>query len=383
MMRIGVTLAGTDRGASGLGTYIKAVIPRLATALARTGGELVAIGTARDLDAYAGSLAGTERSVLPAWVDEPGASAAFHLGLAGHVAQRAGASVLLLPAANRRATLSRALPTVAVVHDLAQLFVREKYDRARMAYVRGLVAGPLRLASSLVAVSRATQSDLARALSIPRARIRVVPNGVDSSRFRPLAHGDADAATILARSGLTRPYVLYVSRLEHPGKNHLRLVRAFSRSHGARDHDLVLVGPDWGAGGAIAAEAAACGVSSRVRILGRVDDATLHALVGTADAVAMVGLHEGFGLPALEALSCGRPVLAARAGALPEVTGDLGALCDPLNEQSIEQAMDRVLCDEELRARVHRDGPAWAARHDWDACASGLLDACADAMRAA
>jgi glycosyltransferase involved in cell wall biosynthesis len=383
MMRVAVTLAGTDRGLSGLGTYVRQVVPRLVAGLAARGGDLVAIGTPSDLEAYAECLVGARRHVLPRWVDRPGASAAFHLGMVGRVARSEGASVLLLPAANRRATLSRVVPTVAVVHDLAQLFVRQKYDPARMAYIRALVAGPLRLASSLVAVSRATQADLARALSIRPDSIHVVPNGVDASRFRPSDGVEAGRAELLASLGLPGPFLLYVSRLEHPGKNHVRLVRAFSRSAAARGHRLALAGPDWGAGHQIADEAAACGVSDRIRILGRVDDDALRALMAGADAALMLGLHEGFGLPALEALACGKPVLAARAGALPEVVGDLGVLCDPLDETDIARGLDRVLSDDVLRARVTREGPVWAARHDWDACATSLLDECTRAARAA
>ena len=379
-MRVAIALAGTDRGRSGLGTYIHALVPRLALRLAASGGELVALGTRADLDAYAACLANVRASVLPSFCDGAAASAAFHLALVGGVARRAGASVLLLPAANRRATFDLGLPTVAVVHDLAQLHVREKYDRVRMAYLRALVRGPLRRATALVAVSRATRDDLALALGRAPATIRIVPNGVDVARFRPDAT-DRHAAE-LAANGFSRPYVLYVSRLENPGKNHLRLLRAFARSTATRGHELVFAGPDWGAHALIAAEIATLGVGDRVRVLGRVSDDLLRALTSGADAVAMVGLREGFGLPVLEALACGKPVLVARAGALPEVAGELGVLCDPLDEISMAAGLSRVLSDAAYRARVRAEGPAWAAKHDWNHTASALLDVCAAARAA-
>ena len=162
----------------------------------------------------------------------------------------------------------------------------------------------------------------------------------------------------------------------------MRLLRAFARTEAARGHELVLAGPAWGGEDVIAAEIATLALGDRVRLLGRVSDELVRALTCGAAAVAMVGLREGFGLPALEALACGTPVLAARAGALPEVTGELGILCDPLDERSIADGLTRVLADEAHRARVRAEGPAWAALHDWNHTASALLDACVAARAA-
>jgi glycosyltransferase involved in cell wall biosynthesis len=207
-------------------------------------------------------------------------------------------------------------------------------------------------------------------LRIPEERITTIANGVDRDRFRPI---DGESPS---------PYLLYVSRLEHPGKNHLRLLRAFAHSSGARTHRLVLAGPDWGGLSLIQEEIARLGLSSRVDYLGRVSDEALPGLVARASAVAMVGLCEGFGLPALEALSCGRPVVAANAGALPEVVGPLAALCDPLDTSSIAAAIDKVLLDPDLRRRAALEGRAWAARFDWDTAADALLRECRAALQA-
>jgi len=104
-----------------------------------------------------------------------------------------------------------------------------------------------------------------------------------------------------------------------------------------------------------------------------VADEVLPGLVAGADAVVMVGLHEGFGLPALEALASGRPVVASRSGALPEVVGPLSASCDPWDEGSIKEALDRALTDEALLRRARLDGPAWAARFSWESTADSLF----------
>ncbi|MCP3137420.1 glycosyltransferase family 4 protein [Pyxidicoccus xibeiensis] len=373
-MRLAIALGGTDWGRSGIGTYVRAMLPRLTRGLAETEGRLVALGTARDFAAYEGELGDAERAAVPDAVDRPALSAAWYLARCGAHARSAGADVLLLPAANRRVALRPGLPTVGVVHDLAQFTVPDKYDRLRTTYVRWLLPKALRSFEALAAVSHATRRDMASFLSCAPQRIHVIPNGVDADRF---ASTDGTRATVVReRLGLTAPYLLYLSRLEHPGKNHLRLLRAFAASPVRQDHQLVLAGADWGAEGLIREELQRLGLQERVRMLGYVEDGLIPGLVAGAEAIIAVGLCEGFGLPALEAIAAGKPVLAARAGALPEVVGDLGVLCDPLDEQDMAAAMMRLVRDEPLAARVHREGPGHARQRSWDRTSDDLLALC-------
>jgi glycosyltransferase involved in cell wall biosynthesis len=375
MTTLAVSLSGTDRGDSGIGRWVREMLPRLARAFREAGGDVVALGTARDLAAYAPADQGARAARLPDACDRPAVSAAFHLVGAGAAARRAGADVLLLPAANRRLSLRSPLPTVAVVHDLAQLHVPGKYDAARMLYVRRVVVGSLRRATRLVAVSESTRDDLARVLGAQR-EVAVISNGVDTDRFTPPLPGDVRVVIARSACDLERPYVLYLSRLEHPGKNHLRLLRAFAAGGLGRTHDLVFAGKDWGARRLIEEEAARLGAGPWLRLLGFVSDDLVPGLVAGAAAVAMVGLHEGFGLPALEALATGCPVVTSTTGALPEVVGDLGAACDPLDEAAVGAALRRALGDAELRRRVAQHGPARARSHDWNASAARLAALC-------
>lgn len=378
-MRIAFALGGTDWGRSGIGIYVRSVVPHLARKVTESGGSFVAIGSPSELLAYDGELNGADRAVAPAACDGPALSAAWYLTWAGRAAARADADVLLLPAANRRTTVASPVPTVAVVHDLAQLKVAKKYDALRMAYLRHVVLRALRSAGRLVAVSRATRDDLVSALGIDARDVKVVLNGVDAERFVPAGPDDARVASARRASGLEGPYVLYAARLEHPGKNHVRLVRAFAESAVRHTHLLALAGGDWGARERIVEEIAQHGLQDRVRLLGYVADDVLEGLLAGADAVAMVGLHEGFGLPALEALAAGRPVLASSTGALPEVVGDLGALCDPLDHRAIAAALDKVVLDDAWRRKIAEEGPRYAAQHGWDRTADGLFEACEEA----
>ena len=379
-MRVAIALGGTDRGLSGIGVYVRSVLPRLTAKIREQGGSVVVLGTRADLDAY--DTGAAEKAVVHNGFDHPAASAAWHLLQAGPAARRTGASVLLLPAANRRMTLRSPIPTVAVVHDLAQLRVQKKYDPLRMAYVNQVLTRTLRSANALVAPSRATRDDIAKALGIPEGSIRVVFNGVDLERFAPAPE---DAPHVLAareHAGLEGPYLLYPSRLEHPGKNHIRLLRAFAASRARETHTLAFAGKDWGAEALIRAEIAALGLEQKVKLLGFVPDSVLPGLVAGADAMIMVGLHEGFGLPAIEAIAAGRALVASASGALPEVVGSLAALCDPLDEKAITRAIDQALYDVDLRERALREGRDWAARFGWENTAGGLFDACQEVMAA-
>ena len=209
-MRVAIALGGTDLGKSGIGTYVKAVLPRLATRLRASNGSIVALGTRPELAAYEGLLGEVERVVLPSALRAAGPSAAWHLVYAGDAARRAGADVLLLPAANRRLTARSPVPTVQVVHDLAQLHVAAKYDALRMFYVRRVVIAALRTATVLVPVSEATARDLRRVLGRRPPPIRVVPNGVEHARFTPPTGDDAPrVAHARTHTGLAGPYVLY------------------------------------------------------------------------------------------------------------------------------------------------------------------------------
>ena len=376
-VRLAFALAGTDRGKSGIGVYVQEVLPRLARAVREAGGTVRAIGSPRDVDAYRDALdaAAVAATTLPHATDGAAASALYHLALLGRVVRNDRADVLLLPAANRRLVVRSSVPTVAVVHDLAQLHVARKYDPARQAYVRFVVARALRRADRLVAVSEATRRDLAAI--VPHAAIDVVPNGVDHARFPAMQEDDPRVVDARSAAGVGEtPYLLYTSRLEHPGKNHLRLLRAFAASRARESHVLVLAGRDWGAEQLIRDEQARLSLGDRVRLIGFVTDAHLPGLVAGASAVCMVGLREGFGLPALEALSAGRPVISASTGALPEVVGDLGAVCDPFDERAIRGAIERALFDQAFRARVSEAGPRRAAERSWDRTAEGLLRAC-------
>lgn len=382
-LHVAVALSGTDAGRSGIGTCVRELLPPLIDAVRAEGGCVTAFGHAADLRAFAAVLGQARVKPIRLLPHAPGPNAAWHLLRAGRLASRLGADVLLLPAANRRIASSPTLPTVAVVHDLAQLRVDRKYDRLRLFYFRRMLLPAFRRATRLVAVSGATRDDLVQTLGIPPERIDVVHNGVNTRIFRQLDPGSDRVRAVRTAVDLAdRPYLLYPSRLEHPGKNHVRLLQGFAGSGLRTTHRLALCGADWGARPLIEATIRSLGLEDAVRLLGFVSADDLPVLVAGADAVLMLGLHEGFGLPPLEALSAGRPVCVANTGALPEVVGEFGVQCDPLSEDAIAEALHRVVSDEPMRAHCAAAGPAWADHFTWERAARGILAACHEAVGA-
>jgi glycosyltransferase involved in cell wall biosynthesis len=379
-IHVAVALGGTDLGKSGIGTYVRELLPALAAQLQAESSRMTVFGHATELSAFAAAIGTTPQRRVRFVPAKPGPNALWYLARSTVLAEKLGADVLLLPAANRRIAAFGRIPTVAVVHDLAQLHVARKYDRLRMAYFNHVLLRAFRRATRVVAISRATADDLERTIGLSSDRLRIVYNGVNTAQFAGLAPDAPAVRAARAAAGLdAKPYLFYPARLEHPGKNHVRLLRAFAASGLAQSHTLALSGADWGAGELIRATIAELGLGDAVKILGFLPAGDMPALIAGADAVLMLGLREGFGLPALESLCAGRPVCVAQTGALPEVVGDLGVQCDPLDEASIAAALRAVIQDAALRDRCATGGPTWAERFTWTRTAQGLISACREA----
>jgi len=255
---------------------------------------------------------------------------------------------LVLPAASGDAELIYSPANVApvlssrnvvVIHDLAALVHPEAYSTQYVAYQQALLPRLAHRARHLITVSEFSRGELAARLRISPDRISVIPGGVDAERFSDRA----DAATAARSLGLNHPYVLAVGTAS-ARKNHAALEPA-ARELRRRGIELVVAGSvraylraGWPAGSAGATDAAPEEETS-LRRVGYVPDGLLPGLYAGALALAMPSLHEGFGLPCLEAMACGTPVVAARAGALPETCGDAATLVDPADADGFAQAL--------------------------------------------
>jgi glycosyltransferase involved in cell wall biosynthesis len=248
---------------------------------------------------------------------------------------------------------------LTVVHDLAFELHPEAYGRAALAYLRLTTRWAERRCRLLVTVSHATAGDLARLHGVDPARLRVVPLGGGGPPACPPPAGAVRAR--LAALGVDRPFVLHVGRVE-PRKNQVTALEAVER---LPDLLLVSVGSVVDAG-----MAARLTASPRCRQLGRLPDADVEALYAAARALVFPSLYEGFGLPLLEAMRRGVPVVTAAVSSLPEVGGDAAVYVDdPLDAAALAAAIERALAD---RDRLTRLGRERAGTFTWDRTAAGV-----------
>lgn len=257
----------------------------------------------------------------------------------------------------------QAPPAAMIVHDLTFRVRPAEVPWQQRAYMGSVLPGALRQAALVIAPSAATRTDLLEHYPVPGlpGRVHVVPEGPSLAGIEPGA----------LPTGVEPGFLLAVGTIE-PRKNYPRLLAAY-RLLQARGIDvpLLVVGRvGWAFGRALDELHAEPGV----RVLGHVDDGTLLGLYRAAGALAFPSLHEGFGLPLLEAMAEGLPAVAGAAGALPELAGDAAVLVDPLDVEAIAAGLERVLTDQELRGRLRLAGPRRAASFSWSASAKQTLD---------
>jgi glycosyltransferase involved in cell wall biosynthesis len=263
---------------------------------------------------------------------------------------------------------------VGTIHDLAPFRVPGKYDLARMFYGRVIVKHLAAMQDQLIAVSGNTATDLNLFFRLGEERVTVVRNGLDHDRFHPHDLVDASALARI-RFGLSQPYLLYVARLEHPGKNHIRLIESFEefQKQSKSDWVLALGGSDWHGAEVIHERIAQSPARDSIRVLGFVADQDLPALYSAAKAFIYPSLYEGFGMPPVEAMACGCPVICSDRGSLGEVVGDAAMIVQPENPASIRNAILNFYNSESLRSEYIRKGLERAAQYSWEKAARETL----------
>ena len=371
-MKIGISTSVVQRGKSGVGQYLLALTRALIASPASHEFTLFVLEDDLPLFDFARD---TMRIVT---VDEvhrpPVRNILWHQFQLPALVRQLGLEVLHVPS-YRRILWPRPSALVATIHDLAPFRLPKKYDPLRMFYGRTIVRQLARRQDHIIAVSQETAGDIALYFGLRAPRVTVVPNGLDHQRFT--ATGRADAVARLAeRHDVHAPLFLYVARLEHPAKNHANLIAAFNRFKAAwpSPWQLVLCGSDWHGADVIHDLVRRSPYSADIRVPGFVSDDDLPVWYRAASVMVYPSRFEGFGLPPLEAMACGCPVLASSIGALTETCGAAAMLVDPLDIDALARALLRLGRDDALREQLRAAGLLRARQFDWQQTASGTLE---------
>jgi glycosyltransferase involved in cell wall biosynthesis len=261
---------------------------------------------------------------------------------------------------------------LVTIHDLFHLALPEYVGGIhKQLYAKAMFSMVKRKASSIVCVSNYTMLELERLTRFYQQNIDVVYNGVDDSWFQ-IKKGE---------NPHQKPYLLYVGNVK-PHKNLFTLIQAFEIIKDKIPHDLVIVGKKEGfiTGDHVVASKAS-GLGDRVRFTGFIEDEILKQYFAYANALVFPSLYEGFGLPPLEAMASGCPVIVSNTASLPEVCGDAVLYCDPRSPQDIADKIQKIIYDYSLRDTLNQKGLERAKLFTWEKCASETVSVIEEVLR--
>lgn len=256
------------------------------------------------------------------------------------------------------------IPTIVTIHDLSYEYFPDEFKKKDLYTLKNWTQYSVHKAKKIIAVSKNTKSDLSSIYHVPLEKISVIYNGT---------HQKSHASYTKYAININKPYILYVGTIQ-PRKNIERLIKAFSQLTKINNLiRLVIAGKKGWLHDDIFASAIKYGVHDKVSFLGFVDDNTKSWLYKNASLFILPSLYEGFGLPLLEAMSYGCPVITSDTSSLPEIGGNACYYFNPKSVSDMTQAMDRVLNDKILRANLIQNGFKRIENFSWTTCAKETL----------
>ncbi len=270
---------------------------------------------------------------------------------------------------NSVAPLVAPCATVVTIHDMTLWLFPEHHYRRRLLAMRPFVPLAARRAAAVITVSHSAKADIVRILGVPQEKVHVIYEAAPPA-FMPLPP-DICLEAVRARYHLPERFLLYVGTIE-PRKNLVRLLEAFAtlRASGRIPHDLLFVGARGWKEDPVFEAVERLGLGDKVRFMNHVPTADLVALYNLADALAFPSLYEGFGLPVVEAMACGTPVVTSEQGSLGEIAGDAAQFVDPLSVPSIAHGLEAVLAHPAWRAELRQRGLARVRDFTWRGAAA-------------
>jgi glycosyltransferase involved in cell wall biosynthesis len=370
-VKIGFSTSVIQRGKTGIAQYVFALLRALESQA--TTERFVLFVLENDVDFFQDLSDRFELYLVPEKYRPPVRNIFWHQTFLPSIARRLQLDLLHLPS-YRRLLWQRPCPLIATIHDLAAFRVLKKYDLARTFYGRVVVKFLAWRQDEIITVSQNTARDIEEFFRIPKEDLRVIYNGIDHERFAPRDRVQSQQA-VAGKFRLAKPFFLYVARLEHPGKNHRRLIEAFERFKEQTNSEwqLALGGSDWHGAELIHARIAESAYSSDIRTLGFVSSEDLPALYSAAEAFIYPSLYEGFGLPPLEAMACGCPVISSDRGSLGEVVSDAAWIVDPEDVEDMCDALLQLHSEAKSRTALIQKGLLRAREFSWERAARETL----------
>lgn len=379
-MHVGITTFGCDSGKSGISSYTINMLQQFCDSTTTDTFEVVVAQDEKTI-----FMPQSHRAVPLVVVDtlrSPIKDIFWHLTGLPKLAASRKYDVMFLPAGNRRLPWSLPCPSVACVHDMSWLHVPGKYDQSRLLYLNRALPSLIKKLSKVITVSESSKKDIMAVTGLPSSRVQVIWNGADTSIYFP-RNKLVCQQSIATKYGIHLPFILYLSRLEHPGKNHVGLIHAYERlrNHHDVNHLLVLPGSDREKHEQIHAAADASKYKNDIVFLGFTPEEDLPLLFGAADLFVYPSLYEGFGIPIAEAMHCGTPVCCSNTSSMPEVIGDAGLTFDPEDPVQMAQVMSQMLLDHALRVKCVDRGLKRAQLFTWKETAARTLNAIREVAR--
>ncbi len=273
----------------------------------------------------------------------------------------------------RRLSLSIPAKIVVTVHDLAPIYLREKYGELRHYYHKYILAKMLQKVDYIIAVSEFTKNELLKVTKGMEDKIKVIYSGIDTQLYKKKDKCEA-LYSLYEKYGIQEPFIVYVSRIEHPAKNHLRLIKAFEILKRKENfpYQLVFAGADWNDAKIVKDYVRSSSVKSSIYFLGFVKQEDIVNLYNGCELMVFPSLYEGFGFPVLEALACGADVICSRTSSLAEIAKDYIPTFDPFSIEEIIHAMKYSLSKKEGLPNRQK-AMSYAQTYNWNKTALEVL----------
>ncbi|MDR0598866.1 MAG: glycosyltransferase family 4 protein [Treponema sp.] len=367
-MKIGIDTFASGGGRSGIGVYLTQILRRIPPGEERF--EL--FGWDYDRYMYTGG-AHRRDYISRCRFNGRTANTLWHLIRYPDFALDRGYGACFFPAAHRRIPYTSPCPSIGTVHDMAAYWGTRK-TRESLGLIRMILPDALRRLDQVIAVSEFVKQELMDLVNVRESKITVIPNGVDHAAFYPRPRNEENVILIQPFS-FRRPYILYAARIDHPVKNHIKLIEAFGifKERTRYPHRLVLAGADSNRAEKVKAAAAASSHRNDIFFTGYFPSTSLPELYAGADFVVFPSKYEGFGLGALEAMASGVPVVCARAASLPEAGEHAALYFNPDDAEEMADRMTALTSDRELARECRQKGLERAKTFSWDECARKTL----------